>query len=236
MRRLLLLIAGVICCLPISTTSAAAQTPMAAAAPPGTFHPLPPSGAQTTTAGEYRIRPLDKLDVIVFQVRELTLQNLQVDSTGQIGLPLVGAVQVSGRTANEVSNDIAGRLRGTYLRSPQVTVIVSERAPEKVTVQGAVTLAGVFEMHGRTSLAEAVAMAHGTTRTADPHHVAIVRNIDGQPRAAVFDMQAINNGQAPNPEVLADDVIVVNDSRSRTLWRNVIEALPALAVLSYLGL
>ena len=99
-----------------------------------------------------------------------------------------------------------------------------------------VTLAGVFEMHGRTSLAEAVAMAHGTTRTADPRHVAIVRVVDGQRHAAVFDLDEINNGRAPNPEVLADDVVFVADSRSRVMWRNVVEALPVLSVFSYLGL
>jgi polysaccharide export outer membrane protein len=201
--------------------------------PASTFAPIPSSTRQTTT-GEYRIRPLDKINVIVFQVPALTLQDLQVDSTGMMSLPLVGVVQVAGRTTTEISADITSRLRAGFMRDPQVTVMVSERAPEKVTVQGAVNLAGVFEMRGRTSLSEAVAMAHGPNRTADIRRVAIVRNIDGQPRAAVFDMQAINRGEAPNPEVLGDDVIVVNDSRSRVMWRNVVEALPVLAVFQYI--
>ena len=245
MRRLILLLAGVLCWAPLGLVPAQAQRHGAggAAQPvgdPTVFQPIASAAnnpqSPSTSNTDYRIRQLDKLDIIVFQVRELTLQGLQVDSTGQIGLPLVGRLQVAGRTTSQLEDEIATRLRGTYLRSPQVTVIVSERAAEKVTVQGAVTLAGVFEMHGRTSLAEAVAMAHGTTRTADSRHVAIVRVVDGARHAAVFDLNEINNGRAPNPEVLADDVVFVSDSRSRVMWRNVVEALPALSVLSYLGL
>jgi polysaccharide export outer membrane protein len=232
----MLTLAG-LCWAAVSMVAPAHAQPQGAAvgarpAPASEFAPIPPSTRQTT--GEYRIRPLDKINVIVFQVPALTLQDLQVDSTGQMTLPLVGVVPVAGRTTTEISTDIAARLRAGYMRDPQVTVMVSERAPEKVTVQGAVNLAGVFEMRGRTSLSEAVAMAHGTNRTADPRHVAIVRSINGQPHAAVFDMEAINHGTAPNPEVLGDDVIVVNDSRSRVMWRNVVEALPLLGVLNYL--
>lgn len=237
MRRPLMLTLAGLCWIAVGMIAPAYAQPQGAAvgARPvdaSQFAPIPASRRQTS--GEYRIRPLDKINVIVFQVPALTLQDLQVDSTGQMTLPLVGVVQVAGRTTTEISADITTRLRAGYMRDPQVTVMVSERAPEKVTVQGAVNLAGVFEMRGRTSLSEAVAMAHGTSRTADPRHVAIVRTVEGQPHAAVFDIEAINRGQAPNPEVLGDDVIVVNDSRSRVMWRNVVEALPLLGVLNYL--
>ena len=233
MRRTLLLIAAALCSAALGLGPAAADNEPPAS---GVFAPIPAVAGPPQSAGanstEYRIRPLDKIDIIVFQVRELTLEKIQVDSSGQ---PLVGRIQVAGRTTDEVQDEVATRLRNGYLRSPQVTVIVSERAPEKVTVQGAVTHAGVFEMHGRTSLAEAVAMAEGTTRTSDPRHVAIVRVVNGQRQAAVFNLEDINYGRAPNPEVLGDDVIYVADSRSRVMWRNVIEALPVLSVLSYLG-
>lgn len=236
MRRVWLLIAAALSLMLLGLGPAIADNPPGA---DSIFAPIPPGAGSSQAVGanspEYRIRPLDKIDVIVFQVRELTLEKIQVDSSGQLNLPLVGRIQVAGRTTDDVQAEIADRLRNGFLRSPQVTVIVSERAPEKVTVQGAVTQAGVFEMHGRTSLAEAVAMAHGLTRTADPRHVAIVRVVNGQRQAAVFDLDEINYGRAPNPEVLGDDVVFVADSRSRVMWRNVIEALPVLSVLSYLG-
>ena len=240
MRRLLLLLAATLCSVAAYSMPAVSQPSQRPQAANGVFAPIAPAlvnpQSPATSASEYRIRPLDKVDVIVFQVRELTLQGLQVDSTGQLSLPLVGRMEVAGRTTQDMETEIATRLRGTYLRSPQVTVIVSQRAPEKVTVQGAVTVAGVFEMRGRTSLAEAVAMAQGMTRTADARHVAIVRVIDGQRQAAVFDLNEINSGRAPNPEVIADDVVFVGDSRSRVMWRSIVEALPVLSIFSYLGL
>src|SRR5919202_985878 len=47
---------------------------------------------------EYRITPLDELEVTVFQLPDLT-RTAQVGATGQITLPLLGAVQASGKTA-----------------------------------------------------------------------------------------------------------------------------------------
>ena len=51
------------------------------------------------------------------------------------------------------------------LQSPQVTVVVNAAAGQKVSVDGAVNQAGVFELTGRTGLAEVVARAHGPSRT-----------------------------------------------------------------------
>lgn len=215
---------------------AAAFAPPAALAQPAGYAAFP-AGAAAQADNDYRIRPLDKISIVVFQVRELTLERLQVDSSGQLGLPLVGSVNVAGRTALDVQGEIASRLRQSYLRNPQVTVIVAERAPRRVTVQGAVMEAGVFEMRGgQTSLAEAVSLARGLSRTADPTRVAIVRTINGQPHAAIFDLDAINTGRAQNPQVLPDDTIYVADSGRRVAWRSFIETMPVLSMLLYLGL
>ena len=205
----------------------------------GVFTPMGPPVARPVTPvsapAEYRIRRLDKIDVIVFQVRELTLQGLQVDSSGQLNLPLVGQVPVTGHTTSEVSEEIARRLRATYLRNPQVTVIVSERAIEKVSVQGAVTRAGVFDLTGPTGLAEAVAMAQGITRSADPRQVAIIRQVEGRPHAAVFNLTDVLTARAPNPQIQADDVVYVGESGRMATWRSTIEGLPLLTALSYVA-
>ena len=183
---------------------------------------------------DYRIGALDRLNITVFQIKDLTVEKMQVDASGQILLPLIGAVVARGKTTTELSNEIAGRLGGKYLQSPQVSVTVEEAVSQKVSVEGAVNEAGVFELKGRTSLLEAVARAKGAAKNANLHHVTIVRTVDGAPRAATFDLAAIGRGQARNPEVFGNDVVIVDDSKSKNLWHGIVEALPALYVLSFL--
>ena len=191
-------------------------------------------GAGAEPMAEYRIGPLDSLDVVVFQIPDLSLKKVQVDSRGQLHLPLVGAVTAGGRTAAELSADIAAKLGEKYLQDPQVSVVVVEALSQKVTVEGAVNEAGVFPLKGRTGLMEAVAEAKGESRTGNPRRVAIVRGVDGAPHAALFDLTAIRAGRARDPEIVAGDTVVVDGSRAGMLWRNLVETLPALVVFSYL--
>jgi polysaccharide export outer membrane protein len=185
------------------------------------------------TPTEYRIGVGDKLDVRVFQVEDLSFEELVVDTSGNINLPLIGAVRGAGRTAGEMASDIAGRLAVRFLRNPQVTVTVKEAASQKITVDGAVTKPGVYEMRGSTSLLQAVAMAEGPTRIADLTKVAVFRSIDGRRSVALFDLSAIRQGRALDPHVQGDDVIVVDTSRLSSTLREVVGALPAFAAFAY---
>ena len=191
-----------------------------------------PQEVATPTA-EYRIGVGDKLSVRVFQVADLSFEELVVDTSGNINLPLIGAVRGAGRTAGEMSTDIASRLAARYLRDPQVTVTIMEAASQKITVDGAVTKPGVYEMRGSTSLLQAVAMAEGPSRVADLTKVAVFRTIDGRRSVALFDLSAIRQGRASDPQVLGDDVIVVDISRLSSGLREAVGALPALAAFAY---
>jgi len=184
----------------------------------------------TSAQAEYRIGVGDKLNVRVFQVPDLSFDELVVDTSGNIQMPLIGAVQSAGRTSVELSGDIAGRLAAQYLRDPQVTVTVTEAASQKITVDGAVTKPGVYEMRGSTTLLQAVAMAEGPTRVADLTKVAVFRTLNGQRSVALFDLAAIRQGRADDPAVLGDDVIVVDTSRLNSALREIVTAVPAFAI------
>lgn len=190
--------------------------------------PLPFAETDATTE-QYRIGALDQLNVTVFQVPDLSVEKVQVDAAGQLQLPLVGAIRVAGMTTDELAQVLTEKL-GTYLQHPQVAVTVAQAASQKVTVDGAVTEAGVYEIRGRTSLMQAVAMAKGPSRTANIRRVAIFRTVDGQRMAAVFDLQAIREGKSPDPAIQGDDIVVVEGSAIKGAWREVVSSLPALAV------
>jgi polysaccharide export outer membrane protein len=186
-----------------------------------------------TPVSEYLMGVGDKLNVRVFQVADLSFENLVIDTSGNVQLPLIGSVRGAGRTASEMASDIADRLAAQYLRDPQVTVTVTEAASQKITVDGAVTKPGVYEMRGSTTLLQAIAMAEGPTRVADLTKVAVFRTIDGRRAVALFDLAAIRQGRANDPQVLGDDIVVVDTSQVNSVMREVLAALPGLAVFGY---
>lgn len=187
-------------------------------------------GAAAQPAMEYRIGALDKLNVTVFQVADLTLRDVQVDAVGNLQLPLIGTVMAKGKTTAELTELVRSRLAESYLQNPQVTIVVSQAASQKVTVDGAVIQPGVYQMQGNTSLLQAVAMARGPARTAELTRVAVFRNVEGQRMVALFDLRAIRRGQAEDPQILGDDVVVVDSSAMSTTIRDVLGALPALSI------
>ena len=190
--------------------------------------------ANDPTDADYRIGRSDKLKVSVFQVPDLSFDEIRVDAAGNLQLPLIGSVVAEGMTPVELSQEITSRLAQRYLRDPQVTVTVMEAASQKVTVDGAVTKPGVYEMQGRTSLLQAVAMAEGPTRTANLKSVAVFRSVNDRRMVAVFDLSAIRSGLSPDPVILGDDVIVVDTSRLQAALRDAISALPSFAAFAYL--
>lgn len=182
----------------------------------------------------YQIGPSDKLALTVFRVSDLSFPEIYVDAAGNLQLPLLGSIRAAGLTPAQLSEDIERRLSERYLRNPQVMVVVSEAASQKITIDGAVAKPGVYEMSGRTTLMQAVAMAQGATPVAELDSVAVFRTVDGRRMVAVFDLGAIRGGQASDPLMQGDDIVVVDTSRLNAVLRDVIQALPGLGVFAYL--
>ena len=74
------------------------------------------------------------------------------------------------------------------------------------------TPTGTFPILGHTSLMQAIALAGGTTDDANLHRIAIFRTIGGQRQAAAFDLASIRHGEAPDPQVYAGDIVIVDGS------------------------
>lgn len=179
---------------------------------------------------EYVIGATDVLNITTFQVPDLTLKEVRVDASGRLQMPLIGSIQASGLTPAQLGEQIERLLGERYLRDPQVTISVAEAASQKITVDGAVSKPGVYEMRGATTLLQAVAMAEGPVRTADLTRVAVFRDAGDQRMVALFDLAAIRAGQATDPQLLGNDIVVVDTSQLSMAMRDVLAALPGLAV------
>lgn len=183
---------------------------------------------------DYTIGPLDKLGIHVFEVKDLSMDQVQVDASGQIDLPLIGKVTAAGKTTGQLADEIASRLGARYLQSPQVSVTVEDSASQKVTVEGEVKQPGVFQMKGRTTLMQAIAMAGGPADDADLHNVAVIREQGGTRRAAVCDYALVRSGRAPDPLIMGDDVVVMNGSAVKSAWSTLLKNLPLFTLFAYL--
>lgn len=182
-----------------------------------------PSGAYTGVS-DYRIGPLDLLEVSVFQVEDLDRET-RVNSSGYISLPLIGAIQAGGKTVQEVEREIAAKLSQSYLQNPQVSVFVKEFTSQRVTVEGAVHKPGIYPITGRTTLLQAVALSEGLDPLADPRTVVVFRTIGGQRMAALFDMVQIRSGEAEDPQIYGDDVVVIEKSGARSAIKGITDTL-----------
>jgi len=194
--------------------------------------PMALQGATSGTIGtDYQIGATDLLNIRVFQVPDLSFEEVRVDASGSVQMPLIGSLRAAGHTPDQLAQEIRNRLAARFLQDPQVTVTVAEAASQKVTVDGAVTKPGVYLMRGQTTLLQAVAMAEGPTPVADLESVAVFRTASTGRMVAVFDLHAIRNGRAADPVLLGDDVVVVDTSRLRAGTQQALAALPGLAAV-----
>lgn len=177
------------------------------------------------------IGPFDTLSISVFGAPELTREGM-VDSAGNFAVPLVGQVSASGKTPAELETDIADRLRGNYIRDPDVTVSVTKVQSRTITVDGAVKRPGVYPVMNNTTLQQAIAMAEGAGDFAQLREVAVFRTIDGRRMAALFDLEAIRAGRTLDPDLYANDIIVVGTNEGRRRLREALQAIPSFGVFA----
>jgi polysaccharide export outer membrane protein len=142
---------------------------------------------------------------------------------------LAGIIEAAGRTPAEVENEIEARLRGRYIRDPQVTVNLKETVSQVITVDGQVKEPGLYPVIGKMTLMRAVATAKGTAEFAKLEDVVIFRTVNGEDMAALYNLSAIRRGSYSDPEVFANDVVVVGDSKARRLFKDALQIVPALA-------
>ncbi|MEM8918552.1 MAG: polysaccharide biosynthesis/export family protein [Pseudomonadota bacterium] len=189
--------------------------------------PEPTRLDQLSSNRPYLIGPFDKLKIDVFGIEDLS-KEVQIDASGRLSFPLIGVVEASGLTPGELGDEIEKRLQGRYVRDPAVTVNLEETVSQVITVDGQVDRPGLYPVIGRMTLMRAVATAGGTAEFAKLNDVVIFRNVDGKQLAGLYNLKAIRRGNYSDPEVFANDVIVVGDSQARRLFRDLIQASPLI--------
>ena len=175
----------------------------------------------------YVIGPLDRVAIDVYGVPDVS-RTVQVDASGTVALPLVGEVLAAGRTTSELASEIADRLRDRYVRDPQVTVN-ADTVNQMITVDGQVKQPGLYPVTGRMTLQRAVATARGLTEYANTNYVVVFRQVNNHEMAALYDLRAIRLGIYSDPEVFANDLVLVGEARGLRTFETLLQGAAVLA-------
>jgi len=112
------------------------------------------------TVSTSRLGPRDTIEIKVLQDDKLNAR-VTVSDDGQISIPLVGKVDVSGLTAREIEARLKSILEARFLTKADVSVQVVEFGNKPISVVGAVTHPGSIGTSGNMTLIQAITQAGG---------------------------------------------------------------------------
>jgi polysaccharide export outer membrane protein len=146
--------------------------------PEGTLDPA----QHSIVTEEYRIGVDDVVDVNVWGNEQLSVQ-VPVRPDGRITIPLLGDVEVAGKTAEEVAGIITEGLKKD-IRSPSVTVTMSSLQSKeylrRVRVTGAVTKPVSLNYRQGMTVLDAILEAGGLGEFASGNKAVLIRRHDGK--------------------------------------------------------
>src|SRR3954465_13162847 len=156
----------------------------------------------------YRLGPGDKLRIEVYKDPQLS-QSVQIRPDGKITLPLVGDVDASGQTPMELRDQLTRSLK-EFMNNPTVTVIVVEAIASQVVVMGEVSHPGSVQLHGPTSILQAIAMAGGFKEFAKKADIRVLRPApNGSSQTLHFNYKDVLTGDAKPIMLRSGDTVIV---------------------------
>ena len=162
-----------------------------------------------------------------------TDKGYRVDVDGNIDFPMLGKINVEGRTLAEVTQLIKnGIIEGNYIKNPLVSV---DFLNFKYTVLGAVGSNGTYTVRGdRVTLLEAIANAGDLATNARVDKVTVIREIGKERQIFVHDLRSSNIFNSPCFYLQQNDIVYVEPKyrkkeRSERITQYITMTLSAIA-------
>jgi len=160
---------------------------------------------------DYTIGPEDVLEITVWRNTDLS-KVVAVRPDGRISLPLIGDVGAAGRTASQLAEAIAEKLK-EFKENPQVSIVVKEVNSYAIYVLGEVTHPGRYPLKSKTTLLQAITLASGFTPAAARNKMVVFRfgEQDGKDIKikASYDDIIMRDESTQNIQLRPGDTIVV---------------------------
>jgi polysaccharide biosynthesis/export protein len=159
---------------------------------------------------EFVIGASDTVRITVWKNPELTAE-ATVRPDGTITMPLVGDLHAVGKTPTQLRDEI-GRKLSAFIKdeTATVTVALTAIASYRFTVSGNFEHPGIFTSRYYVQVAEAIAMAGGINRFANPHKLLIIRpDKTNKVRRIPIDYDRVSSGEHPeeNLVLMAGDTL-----------------------------
>lgn len=159
----------------------------------------------------YTVGPPDVLEFKSSRVREINSYREVVSPDGFVNVPLLGQIEVAGRTVASIQAELEDRAK-FYYQDADVNVRVSKYASKKLFIFGQVTSPGAYFYNGSNTVLDMLAQSK-PTELADPGSIQIVRpdeNGDLRARMTIDLDRMIRTGDTTLNAVLQDgDIIYV---------------------------
>ena len=155
------------------------------------------------------IGPGDVLQIRVWENAELSV-SVPVRPDGKVSVPLLDDVDAAGKTALELKETLTEGFK-TYVRSPDVTVIVTQINSKRVSIVGQVARPTSIALQGDMRVVDVIAMVGGFTPFADRSDIRVLRPNGTAMAEHRFDYDAYLKGKNPQDNILLapGDTIVV---------------------------
>lgn len=162
----------------------------------------------------YILQPHDLIRVQILREEDLN-REVRVSQELTIALPLVGVIDLKGKTARQAEEQIRQAYDKDFLVNPQVNVFVIEYWKRTVKVFGAVNTPGVviFPPEEGLTLLGAISRAGGFSRLADNKKVILTRtSSDGRTETTTVNADdLLKRGTGEDVPLLPDDIINVGE-------------------------
>jgi polysaccharide export outer membrane protein len=148
-----------------------------------------------------------------FEVRVFNEEDIggafQVQEDGTIDFPLIGRVNVLGKTQAELAALLESKLGEGYLRDPHVTIILTSRENLEVSVLGEVAQPGSFPYAEKLTLVQAISNAGGLTEMGQVRRVKLTRKGPHGVGTYEVSLKAITDGREEDILLQPGDIIFV---------------------------
>jgi protein involved in polysaccharide export with SLBB domain len=166
-----------------------------------------------TVSGSYILSANDQIQIEVFQEDDLRT-SAKISKEGTITFPLLGNVKLAGLTMSQATARLTELLKRDFLVNPRVSMTVVSFSKKRFTVLGQVNSPGIKEMPDQEGLdlLEAIGMAGGYTRIANPGKITIKRREGGSESVIQVDGKAMAKGNGKGFQIKPGDTITVAES------------------------
>jgi len=164
-------------------------------------------GSMGVRASDNVIEPGDRVRIIVLGVDDMSGE-ATVNADGNIAMPVAGIYKIGGKSTAQAAAELAGILR-KWVKQPQVSVLVVQKAPTVVLISGKVQKPGAYVVGAHSSVLELVGLAGGVAENADLGKVALLRS--GASTAEIVNLQDFIDGKsgAANPVLANGDTVLI---------------------------